>query len=150
MTSIDTHRLGTWIFAAALLASGAALADDLPAMTVYKSPTCGCCTQWISHLRAEGFKVEGVDTTDLGMIKSMSGIAPEQASCHTARIGDYVIEGHVPAADIRRLLAEHPDARGLTVPGMPQGSPGMESPNPQHYQVLLIGPSGKTTLFAQH
>lgn len=150
MAMHDTRRLVPWLFGAALLASGAAIAEDLPTITVYKSPTCGCCTQWISHLREDGFEVEGVDLQDLRMIKSMSGIAPEQASCHTARIGDYVIEGHVPASDIRRLLAEHPDARGLTVPGMPQGSPGMESPNPEHYQVLLIGPSGETTVFAQH
>ncbi len=87
---------------------------------------------------------------DLRAIKSISGIAPEQASCHTATVDGYVIEGHVPAADVRRLLAERPDARGLTVPGMPQGSPGMESPNPEHYQVLLIGRDGTTTLFAEH
>jgi hypothetical protein len=131
------------------LLSAAALADE-PSIAVYKSPTCGCCSKWIEHLEANGFDVEPVDVTDLRLVKSIAGIAPEQASCHTARIGDYVIEGHVPAADIRRLLSEHPDARGLTVPGMPQGSPGMESPNPEHYQVLLIGEDGSTSVFAEH
>jgi hypothetical protein len=131
------------------LLSAAAFADE-PSIAVYKSPTCGCCSKWIEHLEANGFDVEPVDVTDLRLVKSIAGIAPEQASCHTARIGDYVIEGHVPAADIRRLLSEHPEARGLTVPGMPQGSPGMESPNPEHYQVLLIGEDGSTSVFAEH
>ncbi len=99
-----------------------------PTISVYKSPTCGCCTQWIGHLEDNGFEVNAVDVTDLGRVKSQAGIAPEQASCHTALVGDYVIEGHVPASDIRRLLSEHPEARGLTVPGMPLGSPGMERP----------------------
>jgi hypothetical protein len=131
------------------LLSVTALADE-PSIAVYKSPTCGCCSKWIEHLKANGFDVEPVDVTDLRLVKSIAGIAPEQASCHTARIGDYVIEGHVPAADIRRLLSEHPEARGLTVPGMPQGSPGMESPNPEHYQVLLIGEDGSTSVLAEH
>ena len=83
-------------------------------------------------------------------IKSEAGIAPDQASCHTALAGNDVIKGHVPASEIRRLLAEQPDARGLTVPGMPPGSPGMETPNPKHYQVLLIGKDGRTSVFAEH
>jgi len=131
------------------LFSAAAVAGE-PTIAVDKSPSCGCCSKWIEHLEANGFDVEPVDVTDLRLVKSIAGIAPEQASCHTARIGDYVIEGHVPAADIRRLLSEHPEARGLTVPGMPQGSPGMESPNPEHYQVLLIGEDGSTSVFAEH
>jgi hypothetical protein len=132
----------------ALLSSGA-LAEE-PTITVYKSPTCGCCSKWVAHLEENDFAVEAVDMTDLRMVKSMAGIAPEHASCHTARVGDYVIEGHVPADDIRRLLEERPDARGLTVPGMPLGSPGMESPQPEHYEVLLIDKEGKTTVFAEH
>ena len=121
-----------------------------PAITVYKSPTCGCCTEWAGHLRNSGFSVEMVDIRDLGRIKAMAGVKPELASCHTAFVSGYTIEGHVPADDIKRLLAEHPDARGLTVPGMPAGSPGMESPTPEHYQVLLIDKAGKTTVFATH
>ena len=91
-----------------------------------------------------------MDLDDLRMIKSMSGIQPEQASCHTAQVDGYVIEGHVPADDVRRLLAEHPDARGLAVPGMPMGSPDMDTPTPQHYRVLLIGKDGGTEVFALH
>jgi hypothetical protein len=147
MNTISDFSLG--LFLGATLLSAAALAEG-PKVTVYKSPTCGCCTQWISHLRKDGFEVEPVDVNDLGGVKSMSGIQPEQASCHTAKIDGYVIEGHVPAGDIRRLLAERPDAGGLAVPGMPMGSPGMDSPNPQHYQVLLIGRDGSTQVFAEH
>jgi hypothetical protein len=136
------------LLGAALLSTSAS-ADDLQIM-VYKSPTCGCCSKWVSHLQENGFEVETTDLNDLRVIKSMSGIKPEQASCHTAKIGDYVIEGHVPADDIKRLLAERPEARGLTVPGMPKGSPGMEHPNPDHYQVLLLGNDGTTEVFAEH
>ena len=132
----------------ALLSKGA-LADD-PAITVFKTPTCGCCTKWVSHLQDNGFEVETTDLSDLRMIKSMSGIKPALASCHTAKVDGYVIEGHVPADDIKRLLAERPEAKGLTVPGMPLGSPGMEAPQAQRYQVLLLGNDGHTTLFAEH
>lgn len=133
-----------------LTLQGTAVLADEPKVTVYKSPSCGCCTKWIDHLRQDGFDVDAVNLDDLGKIKSMSGIQPEQASCHTAQVDGYVIEGHVPAEDIRRLLAERPDARGLTVPGMRMGSPGMDSPNPEHYQVLLIGKDGSTRVFAEH
>jgi hypothetical protein len=136
------------LLAAPLFCAVAVAAE--PTISVYKSPTCGCCIRWIGHLEDNGFEVNAVDVTDLGRIKSQAGIAPEQASCHTALVGNYVIEGHVPASDIRRLLAEQSDARGLTVPGMPPGSPGMETPNPEHYQVLLIGKDGGTSVFAEH
>ena len=132
----------------AMLSTGTLAAG--PNISVYKSPTCGCCSKWVRHLKDNGFEVETVDLNDLRTVKSMSGIQPEQASCHTARIGDYVIEGHVPAEDIKRLLAEQPDARGLTVPGMRMGSPGMESPQPDHYQVLLLDKDGTTSVFAEH
>ena len=147
MNRIKEFTLGLLLGTAML--STSALAED-PKIMVYKSPTCGCCTKWVSHLEENGFEVETTDLNDLRLIKSMSGIKPEQASCHTAKVGDYVIEGHVPAADIKRLLTERPDARGLTVPGMPKGSPGMEAPQPSHYQVLLLGKDGSTELFAQH
>jgi hypothetical protein len=147
MSRIKEFALGL-LLGAALLSTSAS-ADDLKIM-VYKSPTCGCCTKWVSHLQENGFEVETTDLKDLRVIKSMSGIKPEQASCHTAKIGDYVIEGHVPADVIKRLLAERPQARGLTVPGMPKGSPGMEHPNPDHYQVLLLGNDGTTEVFAEH
>lgn len=134
----------------ALAIASAGLNAAEPAITVYKSPTCGCCTEWADHLWKNGFAVETVDSLDLSRIKAMSGVKPELASCHTAFMNGYVIEGHVPADDITRLLAEKPDARGLTVPGMPAGSPGMESPTPERYEVLLIDKTGKTTVFATH
>ena len=132
----------------ALLSKGA-LADD-PTIAVYKTPTCGCCTKWVSHLQDNGFEVKTTDLSDLRMVKSMSGIKPELASCHTAKVDGYVIEGHVPADDIKRLLAERPEAKGLTVPGMPLGSPGMETPQSQRYQVLLLDQDGSTSVFAEH
>lgn len=141
------------VFLALLLGAtlpGAAAAAEEPRVSVYKSPTCGCCTKWIAHLEESGFKVDAIDLDDLRVVKTMAGIAPQQASCHTAQVDGYVIEGHVPASDIRRLLSERPDARGLAVPGMPLGSPGMEAPNPQHYRVLLIGKDGSTQVFAEH
>ena len=120
------------------------------AITIYKSPTCGCCTQWADHLQKNGFAVKTVDSLDLSRVKAMSGVKPELASCHTAFVDGYVIEGHVPADDIKRLLSEHPEARGLTVPGMPAGSPGMDTRTPEHYQVLLIDKAGNTSVFAAH
>ena len=110
-------------------------------IVVHKDPNCGCCSAWIEHLRAAGYSVDAQDTTDLARVKRQHGIPPELASCHTAIIGGYVIEGHVPAAAIRRLLTERPDAKGLAVPGMPVGSPGMEGGTPQPYAVVLFGPA---------
>jgi hypothetical protein len=121
-----------------------------PKITVYKSPTCGCCTKWVSHLKENGFEVDTVDIRDLQMVKSMSGVRPELASCHTAQVEGYVIEGHVPADDIKRLLKERPDVKGLTVPGMPHGSPGMETGRQEPYRVLTFDAAGKTEVFAQH
>jgi hypothetical protein len=137
------------IFAAAV-ASRLALAADSTVVTVYKSPACGCCSQWVEHLRDSGFEVKTVDTNDLGNIKSAAGVTPALASCHTAWVDGYLIEGHVPPEDIRRLLKEHPAVKGLTVPGMPSGAPGMEAPNPEHHKVLAIDADGKTTVFAEH
>jgi len=147
MNRIKTLVSGV-ILGTALLSTG--LWAEEPKIMVYKSPTCGCCSKWVTHLKENGFAVETTDLKDLRMVKSMSGIKPEQASCHTAKVSGYTIEGHVPADDIKRLLAEHPDARGLTVPGMPKGSPGMEVPQPDHYQVLLLGKDGSTSVFAEH
>lgn len=120
-----------------------------PTVTVYKTPTCGCCKKWVSHLEANGFEVEAIDMRDLRMIKSMSGVEPKHASCHTAQVEGYVVEGHVPADDIKRLLKERPDIKGLTVPGMPMGSPGMEGPQKDEYDVLTINNDGSTDVFAR-
>lgn len=117
-------------------------------VTVYKDPNCGCCDKWIDHLRDNGFKVTAIDRGDLGEIKERLGIRPELASCHTARVGDYLVEGHVPADVIRHLLKERPDVVGIAVPGMPVGSPGMEGPNPQRYDILTFDRQGRTAVYA--
>lgn len=123
---------------------------DTLTVTVYKSPTCGCCNAWVDHLRANGFRVTTVDTDDLTAIKQLHGVEPAHAACHTALIGGYVIEGHVPAADVRRLLAEQPAVTGLAVPGMPTGSPGMEGPRTERYNVLAFTRDKGATVFASH
>jgi len=120
---------------------------------VYKTATCGCCQAWVEHLEAAGFSVttRNVHTGGLQRLKNRFGIRPEYASCHTARIDGYVIEGHVPAGDILQLLAERPDALGLTVPGMPMGSPGMDfGPEKERYASLLLGRNGQARTYRQH
>ncbi len=124
--------------------------SPLPEITVYKSPTCGCCSKWVEHLRGNGFEVKTTDLNDMGMIKSMSGVKPEYASCHTAKIDGYVIEGHVPASDIKRLLKERPAVTGLSAPGMPMGSPGMEGPRSDPYEVVTFDKQGETSVFSRH
>lgn len=125
-------------------------ADSAPTITVYKSPTCGCCNAWVDHLRENGFRVAATNTNALDSIKRRHGVEAGHASCHTAIVGSYVVEGHVPAADIRRLLAERPAVTGLAVPGMPAGSPGMEGPYKESYEVLAFTRGGRTTVFAKH
>jgi hypothetical protein len=125
---------------------------ETPMIQVYKTPTCGCCTKWIDHLEAAGFVVESRDLSDLTVIKATNGVPARLASCHTAVVAGYVIEGHVPASDIERLLRERPAVSGLAVPGMPKGSPGMELPDPrrhERYEVLAFGPDG-IEVFATH
>nr|WP_235568655.1 DUF411 domain-containing protein [Lysobacter sp. Root983] len=123
-----------------------------PKMVVHKSPTCGCCSLWVDHVRAAGFEVEVRDREDLSAIKERLGVPYAKGSCHTAEVGGYFVEGHVPAVDIQRLLQERPQARGLTVPGMPAGSPGMEMPDgsKQAYAVELVADDGTTTAYARH
>lgn len=133
--------------AAALSASAGALAGESTRMTVYKSPWCGCCGAWIDHMRAAGFEVTVEDVEDLAPVKLMAGVPAELQSCHTASLDGYVFEGHVPAETVTRFLAERPDAHGLAVPGMPVGSPGMEGPNPQPYEVLSFDRAGGTTVY---
>ena len=119
-------------------------------VTVYKSPTCGCCSEWVTHLRSAGFDVETENVQNLVAVKLEHGISAGLGSCHTALIEGYVIEGHVPAEDIQRLLEERPDIAGLSVPGMPVGSPGMEGPNPVPYDVLAFDSQGNVEVFASH
>ena len=141
----------------AVLAAAVALAAFIAATTpagaeqavVYKSPTCGCCSAWVDHLREQGFDVEANDVADVAQYKREHGVPYDLGSCHTAVIGGYVIEGHVPAADIRRLLAERPDIAGLAVPGMPSGSPGMPGPA-QSYAVIAFDRDGNQQVYARH
>ena len=121
-------------------------------ITVYKDPNCGCCTGWVEHLNAAGFRTQIVETTDRAALHGRLKLSAEMASCHTGQVGGYLIEGHVPAADIRRLLKERPDALGLVVPGMPIGSPGMEMPDGtrEAYDVLLVKKDGATAVFTHH
>lgn len=141
--------------AAAASAAPAATTAAAPAaaiaITVYKSPTCGCCGDWVKHLEQNGFAVAVHDVDDVDPFKRKAGLTPQLASCHTAFVDGYAVEGHVPAADIKRLLAERPAARGLTVPGMPLGSPGMEvEGRSDDYQVLLFRDGGDTRVFNEY
>jgi hypothetical protein len=133
--------------------AGATTAGDA-SIEVWKSPTCGCCGKWVEHLEANGFavKANSASSATLDQIKRQAGIEETLASCHTAKIDGYVIEGHVPAADIKRLVKERPDALGLTVPNMPMGSPGMEQPGgeTEAYDVLLVKKDGSVEVFARH
>jgi hypothetical protein len=118
-------------------------------ITVYKSATCGCCKKWISHLEQNGFKVSAFDVKDVVPYKIKNKITPQLASCHTAFVDGYAIEGHVPASDIKRLLTEKPDIHGLTAPGMPMGSPGMEiGDNFNAYDIILMNKDGSSEVYA--
>jgi hypothetical protein len=141
------------ILLGASLGFGSALvsAETESNIHVYKSPTCGCCTDWVKHLENNGFEVDVSEVDNVTPVKIKAGLTPALSSCHTAFINDYVIEGHVPADDIKRLLSQAPQARGLSVPGMPAGSPGMEMGDRKDpYQVLLFNANGQTQVFAEH
>lgn len=137
---------------AALLLGGCSRPEGLgPEITVYKSATCGCCKKWVSHLRDNGFKVKPVDVQDIVSVKKRHGLTPELASCHTALVDGYIVEGHVPAADIQRLLRERPSVKGLAVPGMPVGSPGMEQGGRKDpYTVLSFTAEGETRVYNRY
>jgi hypothetical protein len=136
--------------AVVMVPAGLAGAESPAPMTVWKSPWCGCCGGWIEHVRASGFAVEVKESEDLDSVKNQAAIPEELRSCHTAMVGGYVIEGHVPAADVERLLAGRPDARGLAVPGMPSGSPGMENGTIEPYDVLLLNRDGTSEVFSSY
>jgi hypothetical protein len=126
--------------------------NALPLVVVTKSPTCGCCKGWVEHMRKSGFPVEVRDVLNLDPVKTRVGVPAGKGSCHTAEVGGYFVEGHVPAEDVKRLLAEKPAAKGLVLPGMPLGSPGMELPDgrTQPYTVELVAQDGSTQVFSQH
>ena len=124
--------------------------SSAPTIVVYKTPTCGCCTKWVAHLEANGFTVMAQNRDDLSPIRAQHGVPRQVLSCHTALVGSYVVEGHVPAADVQKLLREKPAIKGIAVPGMPMGSPGMEGPTVERYDTLAFTADGKTSVFARH
>lgn len=126
-------------------------ARPLPRVEVFKSPTCGCCGAWVDHLRAAGFPVKVLEVDDTAVARNRHGLPEKFGSCHTGLVDGYLIEGHVPAAEVRRLLVIRPPAIGLAVPGMPVGSPGMEYENQKDpYDVFLIDKGGRATVFARY
>lgn len=142
------HKLRIAIAASLALVGTAANAAS---MTVLKSPTCGCCAKWIEHVKAHGFAVKVIETDDIMAAKAKAGVPDRLASCHTTLVNGYVVEGHVPAADIKKLLASKAKAKGIAVPGMPMGSPGMEHGNHREaYQTILFRADGTTAVFARH
>ena len=151
---IKTLTLGASFLALALTTGAArpsvATTEKKPVITVYKDAACGCCKSWIEHLIKHGYRVDAKDTPDMTDIKRSLGVPEELSACHTAVVNGYLIEGHVPAADIARLLKEKPKVAGLAVPGMPMGSPGMEGPRTQRYQVLSFDTAGKTKIFTSY
>jgi len=132
-------------------ADEATRAQSLPVVEMTRHPQCGCCTAWADHLRAEGFEVNVKETRKMWGVKRLAGIPKDLDSCHTATVDGYIIEGHVPAEDIKRLLAERPDVKGLSVPDMPIGSPGMEvGDRTEPYDVLSFDADGKTEVFQSY
>lgn len=127
------------------------MAGELPTVDVYKTLSCGCCGFWVEHMQQSGFKVKVHNVRDVTSEREKAGVPDAMASCHTAVVGGYAIEGHVPAADVKRLLRDRPKATGIAVPGMVQGSPGMEQGRGKdRYSVLLFSKGAKPTVFAQH
>jgi len=146
-----TTRRGFMCAAAATLMGGALRvnAQYAPNVMVFKNPSCGCCGEWVKHMRANGFRVETQDVADVAPIRRRNAVPESLASCHTALVGGYAIEGHVPAADVWRLLRERPAVKGLSVPGMVVGSPGMEQGSPQRYATIAFDERG-SRVFARH
>ena len=129
-----------------LLLTQQSVAADI---VVYKSPTCGCCGKWVEHMEKAGFSVDVENLRDVAPIKRELGVPGRMQSCHTAKVGDYFVEGHVPADLVKQLLADKPDIKGLTVPGMPMGSPGMEGPRKDPYNVIAIEKDGRARVYAR-
>ena len=119
-----------------------------PHLSVYKSPTCGCCAKWVEYMEANGFTASVTNMPDVTPVKVSNGLPPRLGSCHTTLIGGYVIEGHVPVSDIRRLLKEKPAIAGLAAPGMPAGSPGMDIPNSPAYDIIAFDKTGRTSVYS--
>ncbi|MDO9286702.1 MAG: DUF411 domain-containing protein [Aquabacterium sp.] len=126
-------------------------ASPVPEVQVFKSPSCGCCGSWVEHMRAAGFSVKVTEVVDATAARKRLGLPDRYGSCHTATVAGYVLEGHVPAAEVKRLLAAKPKAIGLAVPGMPPSAPGMDVPGRKDpYEVLLVDASGQSSVFARY
>jgi hypothetical protein len=144
----------SWVaiaFTILLATTSSAFAANLPEVVMYRDPACTCCGDWMKHMQSQGFKVKNVPIADIFAFKEKQGVTDDLASCHTAIIDDYVVEGHVPSDDIKRLLAQKPDIRGIAVPGMPVGTPGMEMGNKKDsYAVVSFDKKGQTKVFKQY
>lgn len=138
--------LAVLLGAVVLMVTRQSVAADV---VVYKSPTCDCCAEWIKHMEQAGFTVAVENRGDLSPIKAEYGVPRKLQSCHTAKVGGYLVEGHVPADLVQRMLNEKPDIKGLAVPGMPMGSPGMEGPYKDEYDVIAMGKDGRTKVYAR-
>jgi len=141
---MNIEILKSLVAAVALGISSSACAADV---VVYKTPTCGCCTKWVEHMREKGFKLTVHEIPDVTPIKAEQGLPYGLGSCHTALVDGYVVEGHVPADAIQRLLSERPKVKGIAVPGMPAGSPGMEGDHSDPYDLLTFDENGKTEIY---
>ena len=147
--------LSAVVFAGIALVSAQQKPATAPAqkVTVYKTSSCGCCKLWVDHLKANGFDVQAMDVSaeDVRKVSKTAGLSDDGVSCHTAKVGNYVVEGHVPAADIKRMLKEKPAIAGIAAPGMPMGSPGMEQGGAKEaYDVMAFTKDGKMTVYAKH
>ena len=153
---VKGFSVSKWLVPAMIIASPVSISahehtnTTKPEITVYKSPTCKCCTGWVEHMRKHGYKVIVKETANMDPIKADLGVPPELGSCHTAIVGKYVIEGHVPAADVDLLLKKKPKIAGIAVPGMPAGSPGMEIGRVDKYDVVTFAPGKKSSVFSRH
>src|SRR5260370_35707104 len=143
-----TRRSALGLVAALLVLQRSPAEAESPAILVHKDPNCSCCSGWVKHLKDDGFSVTVEETADLQPVRKRLGVPADLAACHTAEVDGYVLEGHVPAAAVQRLLEKRPTAIGLAVPGMPAGSPGMEGGTPTRYEVFLFGASGRRPLLA--
>ena len=160
MNKVLKHKVFTGIFVVGFLSVASAVlfispapvkADTtMPKVTVYKTATCGCCKKWVKHLENKGFIVESKNLNSLSSIKEELGIKPKNRSCHTAKVGNYFVEGHVPAEDIKKMITSSADIKGLAVPGMPMGSPGMEGSRKDDYDVYAISNDGGYNVYNSH
>lgn len=152
VSPVVSRRHVAALLSVGLVAACAPRSAEAKLVTVYKDANCGCCGGWVAHMTRAGFAVTVVEQPDLTAVRARYGVPEAAASCHTAVIDGYFIEGHVPPGDVSRLIALRPAARGLAVPGMPSGSPGMEAPDGQvePYDVLLVLRDGSSSVFARH